>query len=58
MTALGTWLENRGLLANDRMTRVMVYQPHGASASLQPVLCGDEHAYHCAQCTIPRCYHR
>ena len=42
VTALGTWLENRGLLANDQMTRVMVYQPHGASASLPPVLCGDE----------------
>ena len=42
VTALGTWLEDRGLLVNDRKTRVMAFQPRGASASLPPVLCGDE----------------
>ena len=42
VTALGTWLDNRRLLVNDQMTGVMIYQPHGASASLPPVLCGDE----------------
>ena len=42
VTALGTWLEDRGLLVNDQKTRVMDFQPRGASASLPPVLCGDE----------------
>ena len=42
VTALGVWLEDRGLLVNDRKTQVMVFQPRGASASLPPVLYGDE----------------
>ena len=41
VTALGTWLEDRGLLINDRKTQVMILQPRGASAS-PPVLRGDE----------------
>ena len=42
VTALGTWLADRGLLGNDRKTRVMILQPRGASASPPPVLRGDE----------------
>ena len=40
--ALGTWLEDRGLLVNDRKTQVIILQPRGASVSPPPVLRGDE----------------
>ena len=42
VTALGTRLEDRGMLVNDRKTQVMILLPRGASASPPPVLCGDE----------------
>ena len=42
VTALGTWLEDHGLLINDRKTQVMILQAHGASASPPLVLCGDK----------------
>ena len=42
VTALGTWLEDRGLFVNDRKTQVTILQPRGASASPSPVLRGNE----------------
>ena len=42
VTALAQWLEDRGLLVNDRKTQVMIIQPRGNSASPPPVLRGDK----------------
>ena len=42
VTALGTWLEDHGLLFNDRKTQVMILQARGASASPPLVLRGDK----------------
>ena len=40
--ALAQWLEDRGLLVNDRKTQVMIIQPRGNSSSPPPVLRGDK----------------